>query len=203
MTNIAHVNSRYLPPAVVFIDGILRHPFRIYSDTEGKLCTVVCELPLRSDGSYPIAAALLDWIEEKGVKELVVLEGIPVLEMPRQRETFFAAEPDKIGDYESKGLKMVSSGLIQGLAGSILNECLNRKITGIVFLTPAIAFMPDADAAAELIRSLNRVYDLNITTQDLIDQADKIKMQLKEIAQHHQRLKQAEEKRGLPEALYA
>lgn len=65
MKEIAHVRSRYMPPAVVFMDGELRHPFRIYSDDEGKLSVVICEVPLRSDGSYPTAATLLDWAEEK------------------------------------------------------------------------------------------------------------------------------------------
>jgi predicted ATP-grasp superfamily ATP-dependent carboligase len=30
MKEIAHVRSRYIPPSVVFIDGKLKHPFRVY-----------------------------------------------------------------------------------------------------------------------------------------------------------------------------
>jgi uncharacterized protein len=61
-----------MPPAVVFMDGRLKHPFRTYSNEEGNLCVVVCEIPLRSHGIYPITSALLDWVEQKKVRELVV-----------------------------------------------------------------------------------------------------------------------------------
>ena len=114
MKEIAHVRSRYMPPAVVFMDGKLRHPFRIYSGKKGKLCAIVCEIPLRSDGLYPIASRLLDWAEEKGAKELVVLEGIAVRGMPKERKSFCVAEPEKRKECEEKGVKMISAGIIRG-----------------------------------------------------------------------------------------
>jgi uncharacterized protein len=202
MEKIAHVRSRYMPPVVVFIDGKLRHPFRIYADQKGKLCAVVCEAPLRSDGSYPIASSLLDWIEGKGVKELVVLEGFPIHGIPKKRKPFCAAEPEKIKECQEKGVEMLAAGMIRGLAGCILNECLTRKITGVAFLTPAVAFMPDPEGAATLIEALNKVYDLKINTEDLLDRAEEIKRKLEETARGLQRMRRDEEPSGGPEALY-
>lgn len=202
MKKIAHVRSRYMPPAVVFMDGQLRHPFRIYSDKEGKLCAIVCEIPLRSDGLYPIASTLLDWAEEKGVKEIVVLEGAPVRGIPKKRKSFCAAEPERRKECEEKGVKMVSAGIISGIAGSILSECLTRKITGVAFLTPAVVFMPDPEGAAILIDALNNVYGLEVDTKELLNKAEEIKQKLKEVAQRHQRMRKAEEKRGIPEKIY-
>ena len=202
MKKIAHVRSRYMPPVVVFMDGQLRYPFRIYSDKEGKLCAIVCEIPLRSDGLYPIASALLDWAEEKGAKELVILEGAAVRGIPKKRKPFCAAEPEKRKECEEKGVKMVSAGMIRGIAGSILNECLTRKITGVAFLTPAVAFMPDPEGAAVLIEALNDVYGLKVDTKELLNKAEEIKQKLKEMAQRHQRMRKAEEKRGVPEKIY-
>jgi uncharacterized protein len=196
MEIIAHVHSTYLPPAVVFIDGVLRHPFRIYSDKKGAFCVIVCEMPLSAHGSYHIASTLLDWIEGKGVQELVVLEGIPIQGIPRNRQTFCAAEPEKIKECENKGIQMISSGLIQGIAGSVLNECLSRNITGIAFLTPAITFVPDPEGAAILIETVKNMYNLDITTQPLLDDAEKIRQKLNEIAEHHQRMRQVEERGG-------
>lgn len=191
-----------MPPAVVFIDGKLRHPFRVYSNEEGNLCVIVCEIPLRSDGSYPIASTLLDWAEEKGAKELVVLEGVAVKGIPIERKPFCAAEPEKINECKEKGVKMVSAGMIQGIAGSILNECLIRKITGIAFLTPAVTFMPDPEGVSVLIDAVNNVYNLKINTEALLNQAEEIKEKLMEIAERHQRMRKAEEKRGVPEKIY-
>lgn len=180
----------------------LRHPFRIYSDQSGKLCVVVCEVPLRSDGIYPIASSLLDWIEEKGVKEIAVLEGFAVRGVPKERKPYCAAEPEKIKECEEKGVEIVSSGIISGIAGSLLNECLTRKITAVAFLVPAIAFMPDPEGATVLIDTLNNVYNLNVDREELLSKAEKIKHRLEEVAKRHQKMRQAEEKRGVPENIY-
>ncbi len=202
MKKVAHVQSKYMPPAVVFMEGELRHPFRIYSDERGKLCAVVCEIPLRSDGLYAIASSLLDWIEEKGVKEMVILEGFAVRGVPKERQPFCAAEPEKIKECEERGVKIISSGIISGIAGSLLNECLTRKITGMAFLVPAIAFMPDPEGAAVLIDTLNNMYDLDVDREELLNKAEKIKQRLKSVARRHQKMRQAEEKRGIPENIY-
>ena len=202
MKEFAHVRSRFLPPSVVFMNGELRHPFRIYAGKNGRLCAIVCEIPLYSEGLYAIASALLSWAEQKGVKELVVLEGIAVQGMPKERRAFCATEPEKSRECEKKGVKMLRAGIIHGIAGSILNECLTRKITGVVFLTPAVAFIPDPKGAAELVQTLDKVYGLKIDTKALLDSAEEIREKLKEVAERHQKMRKAEERSGIPESIY-
>lgn len=202
MKEIAHLRSQFMPPAVVFMDGKLRHPFRIHSNREGDLCVIVCEIPLRSYGIYPIASALLDWVEEKKVKELIVLDGVAVRGIPKERRSFCVAEPEKLNDCKEKGVKSARAGIIHGIAGAILNECLTRKTTGVAFLVPAIAFMPDPEGAASLIETINRVYDLSIDTKTLLKKAEEIKQKLKEVAKRHQKIKKAEEKIGNSDEYY-
>ena len=101
-----------------------------------------------------------------------------------------------IGCCEEKGVKSAHAGIIHGIAGAILNECLTRKIMGVAFLVPAVAFMPDPEGAASLIETLNHVYDFNIDTKVLLKKAEEIKQKLKEVAKRHQRMRKAEEKMG-------
>ena len=202
MKEIAHLRSQYMPPAVVFMDGKLRHPFRIYSNEEGNLCVVVCEIPLRSHGIYPISSALLDWAEKKKVKELVVLDGVGVRGIPKKRRSFCVTEPEKLKECEERGVKSAHAGIIHGIVGAILDECLTRKIMGVAFLVPAVAFMPDPEGAATLIETLNHVYNLNIDTKVLLKKAEEIKQKLEEVAKSHQRIKKVEEKRGEFEDTY-
>ena len=77
MEEVAHVRSRYMPSAAVFLDGRLRHPFRIYGHKDKNLLVVTAELPVADDGLYPVSSALLDWGAGVGVKETVILDGIP------------------------------------------------------------------------------------------------------------------------------
>ncbi|MHA2021457.1 MAG: proteasome assembly chaperone family protein, partial [Candidatus Thorarchaeota archaeon] len=78
MEEVAHVRSRYMPSAAVFLDGRLRHPFRIYAKQEKNLLVVTAELPVAEEGMYMVSSALLDWATTIGVKEAVILDGIPV-----------------------------------------------------------------------------------------------------------------------------
>lgn len=202
MSEIAHLQSIFTSPAVVFLDGKLRQPFRIYSNREGNLCAVVCEIPLPSSGVYHIARALIEWIEEKGASELVVLDGVAVRGSPKKRKAFCVAEPEKLEECEKKGVKMAHAGIIRGISGSILNECLNRKITGVAFLVPTVGSVPDIEGAVTLIEGLNDVYSLDVDAADLLGKAKDLKQKLKTIAERHRRMRSAEEKRGDIEGTY-
>ena len=40
MKEIAYLRSRHLPPSTVFMQGRLRHPFRLYSNDDGTICAI-------------------------------------------------------------------------------------------------------------------------------------------------------------------
>ena len=69
MVEVAHVRSKHVPSAAVFLDGRLRHPFRIYGGEERNLLVVTTELPVAEEGMYPVSSILLDWATSMGVKE--------------------------------------------------------------------------------------------------------------------------------------
>ena len=46
MKEIAYLRSKHLPPSTVFMQGRLRHPFRLYSNDDGTICAVICEITL-------------------------------------------------------------------------------------------------------------------------------------------------------------
>lgn len=96
----------------------------------------------------------------------------------------------------------MTAGIIRGIAGSILNECLTRKIVGVTFLTPAVSYMPDPEGAAALIETVNEIYEMKINNKLLLDRAEDIRRKLKEVAQSRQKLIETEEKTGKIESLY-
>ena len=67
MEEIAYIRSRHLPPATVFMQGRLRHPFRIYANKERTICAIICEITLQipMEGLYDIISAILNWEEKK------------------------------------------------------------------------------------------------------------------------------------------
>ena len=184
MDEIAHLRSKYMPSAAVFLDGRLRHPFRIYGSKKLNLILITAELPVAEEGLYAVSSALLDWGASMGVKETVVLDGIPVQGIPAERKVLFAAEEEKIGDLaKNEQMEILDKGIITGIAGSILAETLCRDMIGFALLTPAITVVPDPGGAQQLLEALNQLYDLKIDLTELVEGSEIIRKKMEEMAQ--------------------
>ena len=191
MKEIGYLRSKYLPPATVFIQGRLRHPFRFYSNKRGTICGIICEITLRMDGIYTIASSILDWAEKYGSKEIVVLDGVASKENHDQR-AFCAAEEDLCRVMANKGINMIPQGFVTGIPGGILNECLIRKIRGVTLLVRANPQKPDPLAAATLVEAVNRAYDTNIDTSELKKQEEQISQDFKELSDKYTEAKKTD-----------
>jgi len=183
MEEVAYMRSKYLPPSTVFIQGRLRHPFRFYSNKQGTICAIVCEITLRMQGLYSLVAAILDWAEQKGSHEIIILDG--VASDSHDNKAYCAAEEDLCRIMQEKDINMIPQGFITGIPGGILNECILREIQGVSFLVKANHKQPDPMAAATLVEAVNRAYQTNIDTQDLKNQKDKLGVDFKELSEKY------------------
>jgi len=179
MKEIAYLRSKHLPPSTVFMQGRLRHPFRLYSNDDGTICAVICEITLPS-GLHDIVNTILDWAEKKGSHEIVILDG--VASTSHDDKAFCAAEEDLCRVMEDNDIKMIPQGFITGVAGGLLNECLVRKIQGVALLVKANDKGPDPLAAATLVKAVNRAYHMDIDTTDLRKEKKRIDADFKELS---------------------
>jgi len=179
MEEIGYLRSRHLPPSTVFIQGRLRHPFRLYSNDDGTICAVICEITLPI-GLHDIVNTILDWAEKNGSHEIVILDG--VASTSHDDKAFCAAEEDLCRVMEDNDIKMIPQGFITGVAGGLLNECLVRKIQGVTLLVKANEKGPDPLAAATLVKAVNRAYDMNIDTSSLRKEKKRIDADFKELS---------------------
>jgi len=179
MKEIAYLRSKHLPPSTVFMQGRLRHPFRLYSNDDGTICAVICEITLPI-GLHDIVNTILDWAEKNGSHEIVILDG--VASRTHDGKAFCAAEEDLCRVMESNDIDMIPQGFITGVAGGLLNECLMRPIQGIALLVKANDRGPDPLAAATLLDAVNRAYGLNINTSDLRKKKKRIGEDFRELS---------------------
>ena len=180
MEEIGYLRSRHLPPSTVFMQGRLRHPFRFYANNDGTICAIICEITLQMEGLYDIISTILDWAEENGSHEIVILDG--VASATHDHKAFCAAEDDLCRVMENNDIKMIPQGFITGVAGGILNECLVRKIQGVTLLVKASDKKPDPLAAATLVDAVNRAYHINIDTTELRKKKKRIGADFKELS---------------------
>jgi len=187
---VAYVSSPYVPPSVVFIGGKVRHPFRIYRDKTGTVSLVICEVKIDRLGLYDTAFELLNWFQKFNPTEVVVLDAVPLTGLPEARPTFFIAGDKRKEELKALGILPAESVLVGGVAGSILSECLIRKIPSISLLTPVSITVPDPNAPLNLIKALNAVYGFKIATKELEEDVAAVNQELEEIAKQYRRVQE-------------
>ncbi len=185
MKVIGYMRSKHLPPSTVFLRGRLRHPFRFYSNKEGTVCAIICEITLRMEGLYAIVAAVLDWAKEKGSNEIIIVDGVASNE--HDNKVYCAAEEDLCRIMAEKDISMIPQGFITGIPGGILNECLIREIQGVALLVKANKIIADPEAAATLLEAINRMYEMQIDTKGLNEEKERTGSELEELSQKYVR----------------
>ena len=206
MNQIACVESEFIVPGVIYAEGKLRHPFRLYSNEEGDVCVLVCEAPIMVHGMYSVLDTVVKWALDNKVKEVMVLDGIAVKGLPDPKRAPIILSSDGrqadaanlIRDNNSEVTKKEeekgddhdgvypTTAFIGGMSGGILSSCLSNGIASKALIISAPRGIPDPDGAAILIESLTKVTDkknLKIDTQQLRDQGASLKKSMEKIIQ--------------------
>lgn len=84
MRQIACIESESIAPGVIYVGGKLRHPFRLYANEKGNICIAVCEAPIMINGMRSVMDILMKWALENDVREVIVLDGIPMRGIPKE-----------------------------------------------------------------------------------------------------------------------
>jgi uncharacterized protein len=110
MRQIACIESESISPGVIYVGGKLRHPFRLYANEKGNICIAVCEAPIMINGIRLVMDILMKWSLENDVREVIVLDGIPVRGIPKEGrqpitlhdDGHLHQEVEKIRDYNNE-----------------------------------------------------------------------------------------------------
>jgi uncharacterized protein len=222
MDQIACVESEFIVPGVIYAEGKLRHPFRLYSNEEGSVCVLVCEAPIMIQGMYSVLDTVTKWALNNKVKQVMVLDGIAVEGIPNLKRTPIILSSDGeaadaaslIQGVEEEGLNnkeeeqteddagrnvYPTTAYIGGLAGGLLSSCLSNGLASKTLLISATRGIPDPEGAAILIESLDKITDnksLEIDTQHLRKQGETLRTRMEKIIQSLRGQQQQQEEGG-------
>ncbi len=193
---IGFISSEYLPPISVFDSGVLRHSFRIYYTPRYNLIIGVCDVHFHIPSAYnDLARTIINWALSEDVlaSEIVVFQGILQEGIINEYPVYYAAEEHKTDYFESLNLKKFERGIITGPEATIINEALTTRLDVYALFAPVLAY-PTPEAAAAIIEVLNKIYNMNIETKELIEEGIQIKEQL---LNYMNKAKEEENKRRL------
>ena len=195
---IAGFTSPDFPPYSIVQNGVPMPQIRIYAgdrvcdDKTGVDCdslvVITSEFMPKMEQHHTIAVAIMDWLSERNVKNIVVLDGIPLFvpdeyvllgagSTPHARETM---REYKIDEFEG--------GMVRGTAGIMLMEGLRRGLDVVTLLGSARTDMPDPRGAAKLMEPLGKMLpELKIDTEPLYLEAEELdrRMRTQTVQEHH------------------
>ena len=194
---IGSMTSRYFPPLAMMNKGLINDPVRIYAkDISGmNIAAVVADIPIAPPICYEISSALIGWLEPFKPKEVLTIAGI-VTNESEKRVFGVATTPEALTRIQDHTL-LLPIGSISGIASSILTECKSRNIPAYGLLGETVN-APDPRSSAATIEVLNKMYNLALDIQPLIEQAVEIEQTMGKLAEEVQQSADTSPKKDLP-----
>ena len=190
MKQIGTIESRLFPPISVLFDGIAYAPVRIYENSKTNFIVIISDILIHPMVAFDVGKAIVKWTTDIGAKMNIPIAGIST--MREQRVVFGSATSQAFLDLVKDKVETLTAGSISGIAGSIMNECGIVKMPAICLLGETQGPTPDPRASARVIEVLNGLLSLNVNTQKLVEEAERIETELHKLAEQVQGVEQAE-----------
>lgn len=186
---IGTMTSKYFPPLAMMNKGVINDPVRMYAKND--LAAIVADIPIHPMICYEVSNGIMDWLAPFKPKEVVAIAGI-ITNEPEKRVFGVATTTEALQRIADLTL-ILPIGSISGIASSILTECKIRGIPAYGLLGETVN-APDPRSSAATIDVLNKMYNLNLDTQPLLEQAIEIEQTMHKFAEEVKSAEQAPKK---------
>jgi len=187
LEEIAYMDSDLLPPVVVLHNGLPHAPLRIYGNQ--NLIAVISELAVPAPAIYNIMREIVDWGEEKKVKRIVSMGGIPLenRQTIKEPKVFCAASNQELLDMLSKnGLNIMNEGYMVGAQALSMRYSISKNISAIALLAQSFYNYPDPQAAAMALKELSKISDIKVDVSKLLEKGEEIRLKARDIMKRTQ-----------------
>lgn len=197
VTECGHVTATGLPPITPFDEGTPRHHTRLFGGETSPIGLLVGELFVPMGAAPAFGEAVLEWFDQGGVDEVMILSGVPVSHGPDQHDTFYVATDDfQSSRLSASDIPPMGSGFLDGVNGALVERGIDSDLAVGVLVTPVHAQTPDVEAALRLLSTTIDLYDLSVDVGPLETFAA-------EVAQHYadlqRRMENTHSEESLPE----
>jgi uncharacterized protein len=196
MTYLGSMSSKFFPPLAVLLGGVVNMPVRIYEEGAKGIIVLTADIPVHPLASYDVGKEIVSWAESINAKEMVCLAGITV--MTEQHRVFGAVSKKDLLERIKNVTEIFELGTITGITGSIMNECRVRNMPAICLLGETASAEPDPRAAIAAVETLNKIYNLGVSTNKLSEQAEQIEVQMAQLAQQLKAATPVEQQSQMP-----
>ncbi len=171
------------PAAIAIHKGRIINPIGIYYNEKYNMI-IVHSIAAGQGAEWKIADFLEELAADVDASEFLSLEGVGSMENKDVPEIYYYASEKKHEERMKKaGLKPLSEGVIMGVTSALM---LKTKRPMNALFAETHADFPDSKAAAELIKTLDKVLDLNIDPKPLYESAKRFEENFNKLIEQSQ-----------------
>jgi len=183
MKEVGYIDVEALPPIISIRDGSVKELIRIYR--KDRLIAIVSDLPLPAAMVKSFSQRLMDWIQSKRPELFISLTGIPEpnrLNIDKPKVFILGSSKEVVERaLEHEGAEPFKDGFIAGVKGMLLRESVRRGVNMLVILAQAHFNYPDPGSAAEVVKFLSRILDIDLDVKPLLESAEELKLRLRDL----------------------
>lgn len=181
LKEVAHIDSKKFPAIVVVHDSKPSSPMRVYGN--GKIFAIISEIPIKPDIIAPLSKELTEWFKKKKASMVISLGGIPhpkriEIEKP---EIYGICSSDLENIMKEVKVKNFEEGIIVGVHGVMLRKCISEGVPSMYLMAESHYRYPDPEAAASVIKAVNKILNLDIDVKELIEKGEEIKIKARDL----------------------
>ena len=192
-----------LPDVAVYEEGErgIRPPVRIYADEKRDLLALQSDIPVSPTAAEEFSTCVTGWLADNDALPLY-LSGLPE-EKEGAPELYGIATGNADGRLTEHDIPVPNeSGMVSGPTGALLAEASGRDIDSIGLVVQADANFPDPEAARIfLTEGIGPIAGIDVDTEQLVEQADKVAKARERLAKQMQEAKE-ESTRAQPLGMY-
>jgi len=182
LKEVAYLESDDFPPVAVIHNGRPLSPMRIYGNK--SLLLIISEIPIKVSLLHSISRKLVEWFKSKNANLVISLGGIAhpkrlEIEKPKVYGMSINEETDKI--LKENNIDRFEEGLVVGSHALIIYECMKNNVNSIYLMAESHAKYPDPEAAAIVIKLLNKILSLDVDVKKLIESGEEIKIKSRDL----------------------
>lgn len=183
-----------LPAAIAVHNGEIIHPIGIYYNEEYNL-VIIHSISAGQGIEWKVADFLQELGDELDAAEFLCLEGVGTQEEKEEPDVYYyTTHEDRENYLKDKGLQRLNEGVMMGVTPALMLKT-QRQLSSI--FVESHSEYPDSKGAAELIKTLDKVLNLKVDPEPLLESAKKLEENYNKIIEQGQTAQKASKKKNL------
>lgn len=189
---IGMITSEKMPPLVSLDEeGTIQLPFELFLDDENDFVYLLVRFSPHPSELRDFTVKVAELIEDSGMHGLILLGGLDESYKPEDDEDGYRAVITNGFNIEGLGLEkppLIDAGLfISGGIAMLLIELQKRHVPSITLFPFADRENPDMIAASKAITIINQLFDIQIKTENLMEEAKEFEEEVDQILQQEKK----------------